>query len=141
MTAEPLERWHRWVRDDRPGGLDELLADDVTFHSPIVFAPQGGRALTAAYLEAAKELFGAGGAGDFHYVREVVAGRHAVLEFEATVDGAWVNGVDMITWDDDGRITDFKVMVRPLRAIETVHRRMGELLEALAALIPPTPED
>jgi hypothetical protein len=108
------------------------------FHSPIVFTPQVGRDLTAAYLTAAKEMFGAGsdaGAGSdeggFRYVTEVRGPHQAVLEFEATVDGVWVDGVDIITCDEEGLITEFKVMVRPLRAVEAVHGRMRAILESM----------
>jgi len=95
------------------------------FHSPIVHSPQKGKAITAKYLAAALLVL----ANDsFTYVREVVSGRDAVLEFEVEVDGILVNGVDLISWDEDGRIVDFKVMIRPLRAINLVQQEMGKLL-------------
>jgi hypothetical protein len=134
-----LERWHAYARSPSPEQLDTLLHDEVVFSSPIVFTPQRGRDLTALYLTAATAVFmgagplaGEGGAAEperFRYVREVRQGHDAVLEFESTIGDTYVNGVDMITCDDAGMIIDFKVMVRPLRAIEAAHQAMRALLE------------
>jgi len=125
--APALESWHRLVREGNVQGLDDLLADDATFHSPVVHTPQRGKALTRAYLAAAFQVFSD---DSFHYVREVCDGRHAILEFEVVIDGISVNGVDMITWNDADRIVDFKVMIRPLKAIGLVHQKMARMLEA-----------
>ncbi|UDY37452.1 nuclear transport factor 2 family protein [Dermatobacter hominis] len=148
MIETVVERWHQHLRGELPGGLDELLADDVVFHSPIVFTPQEGKALTSLYLQAAfQALPGDGapamgdggvdgpsdGAGRFRYTKQVMSGDTAVLEFETTVDGTWVNGVDIIRCDDEGRIVEFRVMLRPLRAIEVVHGQMRAMLERLSA--------
>jgi len=111
-------------------GLDALLAEDVVFHSPIVHTPQRGKGLTKLYLTAALHVLGG---PEFHYVREVVSDDDAVLEFEAEVDGIHVNGVDMIRFDREGRIRDFKVMLRPLKAIQLMHRKMAEMLEQVKA--------
>lgn len=125
-TPAPLRRWHAIVRERDPEGLSSLLAADACFHSPIVHRPQAGRAITAMYLAAACQVL----LNDsFRYVREVVSGNHAVLEFVVEIDGIQVNGVDMIRWNQDGRIDDFKVMIRPLKAIELIHRKMREMLE------------
>lgn len=105
--------------------LGDLLADEVVFHSPVVHAPQRGKAVTAQYLAAALHVFGN---PTFRYVREVVGSHDAVLEFQVEIDGIAVNGVDMITWNDAGRIVDFKVMLRPLKAINLIHQKMGEML-------------
>jgi len=131
-----VEGWHRLLRGELPGGLDAILADDVVFLSPIVFTPQRGKELTKLYLNAASAtLLGGGQPGadeerptKFRYVKEVLSGRHAVLEFEAEVDGKYVNGIDMLTCDEAGRITEFKVMIRPLQAIQLLHRQMAALL-------------
>lgn len=110
--------------------LDALLDDQVVFHSPVVHAPQAGKRVTMMYLAAAFQVF----INDsFRYVREVVDGNEAVLEFEVEIDGVTVNGVDMISFNDAGRIVAFKVMVRPLKAINLIHQKMGELLAARAA--------
>lgn len=128
MSRPPaLERWHDLLRRRDPSGLRELLADDAVFHSPVVHTPQRGRELTAAYLGAAFQVLGGEG---FRYLRELVDGRHAALEFEVTIDGVVVNGVDLITWNDEDRITDFKVMIRPLKAVNLVHQRMAAMLQA-----------
>jgi len=143
-----LADWHRHLRGQLPGGLDALLHDDVVFFSPIVFTPQRGKAVTTMYLEAAGQTLPGDGAakgaglaaieaggdtgGGFRYTKEVAAGHHAVLEFETTVEGKYVNGVDIITCDDDGRIVEFRVMLRPLQAVNLVHRQMGAMLESMA---------
>ena len=122
-----LETWHRLVRTSDPAGLWDLLAEDAVFHSPVVHTPQRGRQLAFWYLAAAFKVFFN---DSFRYVREVVDGRHAVLEFQTEIDGIVVNGVDMITWNDDGRIVDFKVMLRPLKAINLIHQKMAQMLGA-----------
>lgn len=127
-TAPALDTWHRLVRDHNPAGLDALLADEVVFHSPVVHTPQRGKPLARLYLGAAFEVFFN---PSFRYVRELQDGAHAVLEFETVIDGIAVNGVDMITWDAAGRIVEFKVMLRPLKAIQLIHQKMGQMLEAM----------
>ena len=127
MSDHPLEVWHRLVRNQDPSGLDALLADDAVFISPVVHTPQRGKALTALYLGAAFEvLFNP----TFRYVREIVGARDAMLEFETEIDGISVNGVDLIQWNDAGRIVEFKVMLRPLKAVNLIHQKMGAMLEA-----------
>jgi hypothetical protein len=125
---DTMAAWHELVRTRNPEALDALLADEVVFHSPIVHTPQVGKALTTMYLTAAVMVI----ANDtFTYVREVVGPRDAVLEFQCTIDGIEVNGVDMIRWNDDGRIVDFKVMVRPLKAVNLLHAQMRAMLESM----------
>jgi len=127
MTPNPLDRWHRLLKDRDVAALDSLLSDQVVFYSPIVFTPQVGKAITAKFLTAAFHVL----VNDsFHYVREIVGSRDAVLEFSAEIDGIVVNGVDMIQWDDTGKIIEFKVMLRPLKAIQLVHQKMAALLQA-----------
>lgn len=121
-----ISKWHEIVRSRDASGLGELLADDVVFYSPVVHAPQVGRAITVMYLTAAIYVFGN---DTFRYVREVVGENDAVLEFETEIDGITVNGVDMIKWNAEGCITEFKVMVRPLKAINIIHQKMGEMLQ------------
>ena len=122
-----IEEWHRIVRERDIDALDGLLADDVVFHSPVVHTPQRGRPITAMYLAAAVVVFGN---ESFRYVREWHASHDAVLEFVVTIDGIEVNGVDMIRWDDAGRIVEFKVMLRPLKAINLIHQKMGAMLQS-----------
>jgi hypothetical protein len=129
MTAAPsaLATWHRLVRTQDPAGLDELLAEDAVFVSPVVHTPQRGRPIAAAYLRAAFHVFFN---PTFRYVREIVGPNDAMLEFETTIDGIVVNGVDILRWNDAGRIVEFKVMVRPLKAIQLIHARMAAMLQA-----------
>ena len=127
MIDDVIARWHRYMDGELPGGLDDLLADDVVFYSPVVFTPQRGKEITSLYLAGASQVLG----GDsFRYTKEVLAGDTAVLEFETSIDGKYVNGVDIITSDDTGRIVEFRVMIRPLQAIQAVHEQMGRVLAA-----------
>lgn len=138
MIAEVIERWHDYMRGELDGGLDQLLADDVVFYSPVVCTPQRGKEITAGYLAAASvTLSGSGASGDpaqrFRYTKQVLAGDTAVLEFETNLDGKYVNGVDIITCDAAGKIVEFRVMLRPLQAIQAVHEEMGRRLAAAGA--------
>jgi len=128
MTINTVAAWHRLVANRDVGGLDSLLADSATFHSPIVHAPQIGKAITQRYLTAA---FGVFFNESFRYVREIVGERDAVLEFLVEIEGITVNGVDMIKWDDEGRIVEFKVMLRPLKGINLIHQKMAGMLQAM----------
>ena len=128
MIENTIKAWHRLLESKDEAGLDEILADEVVFHSPVVHTPQEGKPITRMYLTAAMQVFNN---GHFEYVREVISDRQAVLEFMTQIDGIAVNGVDIITWGEDGRITEFKVMLRPLKAINLIHRLMGEMLQVL----------
>lgn len=125
MTQTPIEKWHALVQAREPSGLDELLAEDAVFVSPVVHTAQRGKALARAYLTAAFGVFLNPG---FHYVREIVGPSDAMLEFETEIDGILVNGVDIIKWNPAGQIVEFKVMVRPLKAITLIHQRMAAIL-------------
>lgn len=127
---DTVAAWHRMLDNQDTAALDELLADDAVFHSPVVHRPQVGKALTKAYLSAASRVFGG---PSFHYVREIVGEHDAVLEFELELDGIHINGVDMIRWNEAGRITDFKVMLRPLKAVNLIHQKMAAMLQAQAS--------
>jgi ketosteroid isomerase-like protein len=127
MKEHPLATWHRLVRTNDASGLAALLADDAVFHSPVVHTPQRGKAIVARYLGAAFHVFFN---PTFRYVREIAGPSDAMLEFETEIDGVQVNGVDLIRWNDAGLIVDFKVMVRPLKAINLIHQRMAAMLQA-----------
>ena len=131
MTTDPrLQRWLDHMEGDHNAdSLRSLLAQDATFHSPVVHTPQEGIELTAAYLSAADTVFGN---GSFEYVRMIVDGDNAMLEFTAELDGIHVNGIDIIHWNSDGLIDDFKVMVRPLKAINMLWKMMASQLEKQA---------
>ena len=147
-AAAGVEAWHAYVRDVSEEALDALLADDVVFQSPVVHTPQKGRVLTKLYLMAAFNVFPGDPVSEetsereaasnetrpeskFRYVRELVGEHDAMLEFTTEMDGISVNGVDMIKWNDEGKIIDFKVMIRPLKAIQKVHAQMGAMLKAM----------
>jgi hypothetical protein len=124
---ETLQRWHDIVSSGDPSRLPEILTEDCVFISPVVHTPQLGRDITVLYLTGAMQVLKDG----FHYLREVSDEHNAVLEFECKVDDIVVNGVDMLAFADDGRIREFKVMVRPLKAINMLHAKMGAMLESL----------
>ena len=128
MIENTIAAWHKIIKTKDAAGLDNILADNVVFHSPIVHTPQEGKPITILYLTAALYVFNN---DSFKYLKEVISGNNAVLEFSTVIEGITVNGVDMITWGADGRITEFKVMVRPLKAINLIHKMMGEMLEKI----------
>ena len=124
-----LERWHAVIDNgSKPDELAAIICEDAVFHSPVVHTPQQGSELVVAYLAAAGQTLGN---ESFTYVRELVDGENACLEFTTEMDGIQVNGVDMIRFDADGMITDFKVMVRPLKAVNKVWEQMAAMLERM----------
>ena len=127
MTDHPVAVWHRLASSRDASGLDALLAENVVFHSPVVHTPQRGRKLASLYLGAAFRVFFN---PSFRYVREIVGPSDAMLEFEVEIDGVAVNGVDLLKWDAAGQIVDFKVMIRPLKAINLIHQRMAAMLQS-----------
>lgn len=127
MAEHPIEVWHRLVAERDTGGLSELLDEDAVFVSPVVHTPQRGKRITTAYLSAAFHIFSN---PTFRYVREIVGASDAMLEFETEIDGVLVNGVDIIKWNDAGRVVEFKVMLRPLKAVNLIHERMAAMLQA-----------
>ena len=139
-----LDRWHQHLRGQLPGGLDALLHEDCVFYSPVVFSPQRGRDISKLYLSAAANVLpGEDAAGEpssdgdqhgkFRYTKQIAEGHHAMLEFETMVGEISVNGVDIITCDDDGWITEFKVMMRPYKALDAVRDQMAAMMETLSA--------
>jgi hypothetical protein len=141
-----IDRWFQYLHGELDGGLDAILHPDCVFLSPIVYTPQEGREITKLYLRAAgstladvdpdqasDDAMTIDDHGKFSYTKVVREGHHAMLEFETTVDGKYANGVDIITCDDDGMITEFKVMMRPLQAINAVHAQMKAMLERLTS--------
>lgn len=127
MTTHPVSLWHQLVQSRDVRGLDALLAEDAVFHSPVVHTPQVGKAITRKYLAAAFQVFFN---ESFRYVRELTGERDAILEFQVEIDGIQVNGVDMIKWNEHGKIVEFKVMLRPLKAVNLIHQKMGAMLQA-----------
>ena len=140
MTATNyVELWHRHLRGEVEGGLDTLLADDCVFYSPIVFSPQKGKELTKMYLMAAGGTFSEGKKdkavgqpkSKFRYSKEIASGNTIVLEFETELQGKYVNGVDIITFNSNDQIIEFKVMIRPLQAVNLMHEQMKAMLESM----------
>jgi SnoaL-like domain len=126
MIEKTVHDWHQVMKNNDVIGLDALLADNAIFHSPVVHTPQVGKAITKLYLSAAFKVFYN---DTFKYVRELMSDKDAILEFEVTIDGILVNGVDMITCDEDSKIVNFKVMIRPLKAVNLIHQKMGEMMQ------------
>ena len=126
----PIEQWHQVVKSRDMRALQDLLAEDVVFVSPVVHTPQAGRSITMAYLQAALQILNN---DSFRYPNQWYGADSAVLEFECEVEGISINGIDMIHWNADGRIDHFKVMVRPLKAVNKLHEMMGRELQRGAA--------
>lgn len=130
MSAKAgLARWHEVVQNgSSTAELTAIIREDAVFHSPVVHTPQQGRDLVVAYLSAAGQTLGN---DSFSYIRELVDGQNAMLEFTTEMDGILVNGIDLIRFDEEGMIADFKVMVRPLKAVNKVWEQMAAMLEAM----------
>jgi hypothetical protein len=129
MMTNPLDAWHRIILDQEPGRLSALLADDVVFHSPVVHTPQRGKEIATRYLEAALHAFFS---PTFRVVRKLYGDMEAMLEFESEVDGVTIDAVDIVRWNQAGRIVEFKVMVRPLKAIGVVQAKMAAALQSVS---------
>jgi hypothetical protein len=127
MPPIAITAWHQFVKSRDLAALKRLLADDVVFESPVVHTPQVGKPITTAYLAAAMQVLGN---SSFRYLNEWHGASSSVLEFESTCEGILINGVDMISWNPVGQITRFKVMVRPLKAVNKLHELMGRMLQA-----------
>lgn len=125
MNTTGLQRWRDFVRSHDPAALWDALHPDVVFESPVVHTPQRGRDITFKYLTSVVKILGG---PTFRFTGEWTNDTGAVLEFANDIDGITINGVDIITCDAEGRITRFKVMVRPLKAINLLHRLMAEQL-------------
>ena len=134
-----VEKWYEVMKSNDMDKLDELLAEDVVFYSPVVYTPQKGKDITKMYLMAAGGVFGEvtkdamcdsnDSKSNFKYIKEIIGEKSALLEFETEMDGVYVNGVDVISWNEEGKITEFKVIVRPLQAVNMLHQKMQAMLE------------
>ena len=136
-----VEKWYEVIKSDNPDKYDEILAEDCVFYSPVVYTPQKGRELTKMYLMAAGGVFGGEDSpkeildetspSKFRYIKEIIGENSAVLEFESEIDGIYVNGIDLISWNEENKITEFKVIVRPLQAVNELHQQMQDMLERM----------
>ncbi|URQ73292.1 nuclear transport factor 2 family protein [SAR86 cluster bacterium] len=122
----PIKTWHKVVENGELSKLDEILDEDCNFYSPVVFSPQNGRETTKKYLSAAAIVFAD---ESFKYTKELISNELACLEFELVLNEININGIDIISWNEEGKITEFKVMIRPLKAVEIIHKYMGEELK------------
>jgi len=128
LAKDLIHKWHEVVGSDDLNLLDKIIAEDAVFSSPVVFTPMEGKEITIMYLHAAGDSFNM---EKFKYTKEIHDGMNSVLEFETYIDDISVNGVDMIEWNEDGKITNFKVMIRPFKAVQKVQEKMVEALKSL----------
>ena len=126
MMNEPVSKWHEVVKNRDYNLLTEILHNDVIFYSPVVYSPQRGKDITLKYLAAASEVFNS---SNFQYIKEINNQNFASLEFTLTIDDTEINGIDLISWDDAGLITEFKVFIRPLQGVNLIHKLMQQMLE------------
>ena len=126
MMNEPISKWHDVVKNRDYNLLTEILHNDVIFYSPVVYSPQRGKDITLKYLAAASEVFNS---SNFQYIKEIKNQNFASLEFTLTIDDTEINGIDLISWDDAGLITEFKVFIRPLQGVNLIHKLMQQMLE------------
>tara|TARA_Y100001970_G_scaffold117695_1_gene146298 strand:+ start:587 stop:985 length:399 start_codon:yes stop_codon:yes gene_type:complete len=126
MMNEPISKWHEVVKNRDYNLLTEILHNDVIFYSPVVYSPQRGKDITLKYLAAASEVFNS---SNFQYIKEINNQNFASLEFTLTIDDTEINGIDLISWDDTGLITEFKVFIRPLQGVNLIHKLMQQMLE------------
>jgi hypothetical protein len=125
---KPIEKWHEIVESGESEKLSDLIANDCVFFSPVVFSPQEGKKLTIKYLSAAALVLGD---ESFKYTKEIVNENNACLEFELELDGIKINGVDLISWNDENKINEFKVLIRPLKGVQLIHQLMGGTLDKI----------
>lgn len=126
--SKGLSSWHQFIEQRNVSILDEFLADDVVLYSPVVFTPIEGKFFVKKYLLAAEQVIAN---ESFEYVNSISNDNYAVLEFKTKIDGITVEGIDMITFNDEDKLKSLKVMVRPLKAMNIVHQKMGEFLEKM----------
>ena len=125
-TQALVQQWHELIKSKNADGLSSILAEEVVFYSPVVFKAQEGKQLATLYLSAAYYVLLN---EHFKYVKEILNDRQAALEFETQIDGITINGIDIITWNEAGKIIEFKVMVRPLKGVQKIHEMMKKMLE------------
>jgi hypothetical protein len=124
-----LKQWYAAVATGDIGEIAALLAEDSVFISPAVHTPQAGKPLVTRYLGAAIDILNN---PNFRYVGEWTNERGAILEFETKIGEIVVNGIDMIHWNEAGLIDSFKVMIRPMKALNTIVPMMIERLKPAA---------
>jgi hypothetical protein len=130
------DRFRATVEQENVEEATELFHEDATFRSPVLFKPYVGRDRVIKVLRAAERVLGS--SGEFRYVHQLEdpSDRVAMLEFETVVDGKRVEGIDKLTFDGDGLITELKVMIRPASALQVVAARMAEELPRAGLTVP-----
>ena len=127
MSSNPIKKWHQVVREKDFKLLEDILDESVVFYSPVVFTPQEGKKITLMYLSSVAMVFNV---DSFSYTHEIIDGNMASLEFELELEGIHINGLDLITWNKDQKITEFKVFIRPLQGLNALHKLMGRALKS-----------
>lgn len=122
----PISKWHQVVELRDYNLLKEILSENVIFYSPIIYTPQKGKSITLNYLVAASEVFNS---SNFKYTKEIINNKFASLEFKLTIDDTEINGIDLISWNEEGLITEFKVFIRPLQGVNLIHKLMQKMLD------------
>lgn len=122
----PIEQWHEVVKLRDYSLLETILSEDVIFYSPVVYTPQKGKKIALQYLAAASEVFNT---NSFRYEKEIVMNRSASLEFSLNINETDINGIDLISWNNDNKINEFKVFIRPLQGVNVIHQLMQSMLE------------
>ena len=125
LNRRIIEDWHRIARSGDCTALDRMIHEDAVFESPVVHTPQRGKAITIKFLTAAVATLNNPSS---EFVGEWSGEQSVIVEFKSEIEGIAINGIDMIRFDDTGLITHFKVMIRPLKAVNLIHRKMGEML-------------
>ena len=123
-TTNPIDIWHKTILDNDPSELFSILDDSFQFYSPAVFKSKE-KYMGYIYLLAASQSFLT---SDFKYTREIIDKEQAVLEFECTMGGVTVNGIDMFKWNSNNKLTEMKVMIRTEKALEAVKQEMTKNL-------------
>ena len=122
----PISKWHQVVELRDYNLLKEILSENVIFYSPVIYTPQKGKSITLNYLVAASEVFNS---SNFKYTKEIINNKFASLEFKLTIDDTEINGIDLISWNEEGLITEFKVYIRPLQGVNLIHKLMQKMLD------------
>jgi hypothetical protein len=122
----PIEQWHEVVKLRDYSLLETILSEDIIFYSPVVYTPQKGKKIALQYLAAASEVFNT---NSFRYEKEIIMNRSASLEFSLNINETDINGIDLISWNNDNKINEFKVFIRPLQGVNVIHQLMQSMLE------------
>src|SRR6266576_1976209 len=127
LNRRIIDDWYRVALSGDCTALNGMIHEDAVFESPVVHTPQRGKAITIKYLTAAVATLDNPSS---EFVGEWSGEQSVIVEFKSEIEGIAINGIDMIRFDDTGLITHFKVMIRPLKAVNLIHRKMGEMLTA-----------